>query len=47
MNEYIIKFWSTEGRLCGIRIFAMSMASAIEEVKAMPNCATIYSWDKA
>ena len=47
MNEYTVKYWTTEGSLVAIKVSAWSASQAQEFVEGMPNYNGIYciNWE--
>ena len=38
LKQYIVKYWTTDGRLTSMVIGAMNAACAIDIVRNMPQC---------
>jgi len=45
MNNYFVKYWTTEGQIVGITVSANSSMQAQEFAEAMPNFSSICSVD--
>ncbi len=47
MNEYTVKYWTTEGSLVAIKVSAWSASQAQEFAEGMPNFSSICCvlWD--